>query len=183
MTARGSIPPAPTKNPWYTRVMRTCRRCQTDREEDQFHSHPRGLRWVCIPCVKQRNKERGCLTSICPGCGNGMARRSARCAQCRRNSIGEVRPLVFRKDSHGYMTCVRQGVTYSQHRVIMESIIGRPLLPGENVHHKNGDRADNHPSNLELWVSIQPAGQRPEDLVEFAREILKRYDPPDSELA
>ena len=65
----------------------------------------------------------------------------------------------------------------------MESIIGRPLLPGENVHHKNGDRADNHPSNLELWVSIQPAGQRPEDLVEFAREILKRYDPPDSELA
>lgn len=62
-----------------------------------------------------------------------------------------------------------------EHRVVMEEQLGRYLLPGENVHHKNGNRADNSPTNLELWVTAQPAGQRPEDLVAYARMILERY--------
>lgn len=57
----------------------------------------------------------------------------------------------------------------------METVLGRPLVAGENVHHKNGVRSDNNPDNLELWVTTQPAGQRPEDLVAWAKEILARY--------
>lgn len=63
-----------------------------------------------------------------------------------------------------------------QHRVVMEEILGRPLLPEENVHHKNGDRKDNRPENLELWSTSQPPGQRVEDKVKWAKEIINLYE-------
>jgi hypothetical protein len=59
----------------------------------------------------------------------------------------------------------------------MQDIIGRPLVKGETVHHKNGIRNDNRPENLELWSEAQPAGQRVEDKVAYAIEILERYAP------
>lgn len=58
----------------------------------------------------------------------------------------------------------------------MEEVLGRALLPKESVHHRNGVRDDNRPENLELWIVKQPYGQRPEDLVRFAKEILELYD-------
>ncbi|UCV00291.1 HNH endonuclease [Acidovorax radicis] len=61
------------------------------------------------------------------------------------------------------------------HRAVMEEFLGRPLLKTETVHHKNGDRADNRLSNLELWATSQPAGQRVVDLLDWAHEIIDRY--------
>ena len=41
-----------------------------------------------------------------------------------------------------------------EHRVVAESVLGRPLRPGEVVHHKDGDPTNNRPENLEVFPSL-----------------------------
>lgn len=75
----------------------------------------------------------------------------------------------------GYVVLKLRGTAVLEHRKVMEDQLGRKLYPFENVHHKNGIKADNDPGNLEVWVKVQPCGQRLEDLVTLAAFITRHY--------
>lgn len=129
--------------------------------------------------------ERECAFPAC----DRIARTKGYCTghyQQHRTS-GELRPLKVPSgryiNSNGYALVYKpddpsttKNGWVMEHRWVMAEHLGRPLYPDENVHHINGVRDDNRLENLELWSSSQPSGQRVEDKLAWARQILERYE-------
>ena len=59
-------------------------------------------------------------------------------------------PMAEMRRKYGYVL---------EHRLVVAREIGRPLLDTETVHHRNGDRQDNRPDNLELRQGRHGNGQ------------------------
>jgi len=125
-----------------------------------------------------RNKAKSCSV---PGC-TGKHLAGGYCSgHYKRARDGRDLTQPIKRQGGGYIS-PKSGYHYTSkkltHRVVMEKHLGRPLLDHENVHHLNGDRLDNRIENLELWSSRQPPGQRVEDKLNWARELLAQYDVP-----
>ena len=93
--------------------------------------------------------------------------------------LREVGTVTWSLNKKGYVRRHQRingkSVTILKHREVMEQHLGRKLLRSEEVHHVNGDKQNNRIRNLELWSTSQPAGQRVEDKVAWAIEILDLY--------
>lgn len=91
----------------------------------------------------------------------------------------------------GYRTFRIGGRNIAEHRLLAEQYLGRQLRPHEQVHHRNGQRAENTIGpcftsprcdcpggvrhNLEFWSTLQP-GQRIADKIQWARELIATYE-------
>lgn len=114
----------------------------------------------------------------CENCGKPLAANvhprvrfcSKSCGAQGRNNKGNV-PLPIgtrRPHASGYVV-VKVGPNKAdwmlEHRHVMEQTLGRTLAKHERVHHKDGNRANNDPYNLELWKvkAKDPPGVRAVD--------------------
>ncbi len=139
------------------------------------------------------------ISEICTveGCDRGS--RGGNWGMCsmhtsRVRKYGEVGPAGSRQGAFGSGTITNAGYRslpcppewgamatkqgrVLEHRLVMARKLGRPLLPDETVHHKNGVRLDNAPDNLELFSGNHGKHQSVDDIIAASRAVLKRYAP------
>lgn len=95
--------------------------------------------------------------------------RTARWSGARRvTDHGYVAVRVALDHPHGWGPPGLKRFRYAyEHHVVIMALLGRSLGPDETVHHKNGDRADNRPENLEVLTrsehAVEHAAVRPRD--------------------
>ena len=138
-------------------------------------------RFTCIQCGKEQSRRRkpgGRVYMQQKFCDHKCKADHQRTQALSRFNAGEFGRHVKR---NGYVwisvPSLVTGKKHSimEHRYVMEKSIGRSLYPEETVHHIDGNRQNNAPSNLELFSSRHGPGQRVADKVAFAIEILKLY--------
>lgn len=132
------------------RIRRTCADCGEEK-------------WIKVADVRFSLK-REHLTAFCRRCSSSHVNHSHPGPSHGnwkggrfRNSLGYVWRWAPNHPHRGTRRIVLE------HRLVMEKALGRYLLPGENVHHKNGVRDDNRLENLELWIRPHPIGVRATD--------------------
>lgn len=162
-------------------VTKTCPQCG-----GQFTTR---ASWITVKhcskvCGYKAKTERALAPKNCKVCGKkflSQPYRNVKCCsvECQLKSRGLKRqkhgPEGWFKNKSGYIVRCRKGKTVLQHRFVMAQHLGRELKRFENVHHKNGIKDDNRIENLELWVTTQPQGQRPEDKTSWAISWLEAH--------
>lgn len=153
-------------------------------------ANPIGEMRTAKRCLVEGCGQRSKLFGFCPLHGQRWVRTGRTDLEHPREPKFGIAPNGYRYVSAADHPNAGGNGRILEHRLIMSRSLGRPLRDDETVHHKNGDRSDNRltkghelggcPStccNLELWSTLQPYGQRVEDKIGWAVELLMRYRP------
>lgn len=97
---------------------------------------------------------------ICPACGatfhplRAASRFCSRPCMWSKNGGHNRKPETVWINAKGYeegrVWVDGEHVAFKRHRRIMEEYLGRRLLPGEDVHHIDGDKLNNEIGNLQV---------------------------------
>jgi len=96
------------------------------------------------------------LGEICVICGNRHDRKTTKgnwkyyCDDCKDDRGVEI---GSKRKRAGYILIWNGRKWQVEHRFIFEKHLGRKLLKGEIIHHRNGKRADNRLENLQLLTN------------------------------
>lgn len=116
----------------------------------EIHKNPQGQKFQWQECPKC-GKPRWVGTGIVVCC-------------CRKCYLAQFYEGITHKDDYTYVTLAPDDPFYVmatnrgrvlEHRLVMARKLGRPLLPSEIVHHKDGDKGNNKVGNLELTTTFE----------------------------
>ncbi len=193
--------PAYCKSLWYNRYIMSTRRPLHSVEVVPSHL-PSFLDFDDQRTIEGPKSRRLSIARTCSKCGSrgrvlveqvrASVRKNSYTGLCKKCAERRTQPQPRgdaspnwkggrRTTPKGYVMVLRpdhpraQNGYVQEHRLAMEEHLGRPLLPTETVHHKNGVKHDNSIENLEVWGSYHGNGHRYEDLSVVELKALIAY--------
>lgn len=152
-------------------VVIACKTCGT--EFIRYASHPNAFcSQVCNGKATAERYANNRIKRTCKHCGTAFDvpqwnhRAMYCCLKCKQTAVARRTAKTRAAKQRGKGTAPDGGLldtTYGKlngrhaHRVVAEEKIGRALLPGEIVHHIDGNKHNNHPDNLQVMTQSEHA--------------------------
>jgi hypothetical protein len=106
---------------------------------------------IRVHWIGQGNKHRGFI-DLTPE--HRVRKTSGEYVEAKDLTVGDSVMALSRRLTHGYQRLWATGVgeIQKEHRFIYETLSGNSLTPGHHIHHKDGNKSNNTPDNLEVMT-------------------------------